>query len=132
MNSEILLVYKRSDLPLPAKHSAHWNTGITIWVFSFQDPAITLSQSYPSKVMKVEQKSQLRDTADTVLKMRDKFKLHLGKRKSTLFKTIKSHFLELEIPLVTHIYSIFKVVSCLVFAHGLCTRNNLLWDRHSP
>ena len=45
-------------------------TGIAIWVFSFQDPDITLSQSYPSKVMKVEPKSQLRDTTDTVLKIR--------------------------------------------------------------
>lgn len=107
---------------------------IAIWVFFFQDPAITLFQSYPSKVMKMGKKSQLRDTTDTVLKIRRgiKFKFHLGKRKAKFFKTIKSHLLELEIPLITHIYSSFKAVTCLVFVHGLCWGKNLWWDRHSP
>lgn len=64
-------------------------SGVAIWVSSFQDWAITLSQSHPSKDTKIGQKSQLRDTSDTVMKIKPgiKFKSHLVKRKVQFFKT---------------------------------------------
>lgn len=71
----------------------------TIWVFSFQDPAITFSQSFPSQVTKMVQKSQWRDTRKSVLTVRSEieFQFHSVKRKAEFFKTIKSYLLELDI-----------------------------------
>lgn len=131
MNSEIPLVYK-SDLSFPAKHSAHWNSHL-----GFLFPR---SSHYPLPILPIKGHESGTKvpaegyTTDTVLKIRWGINSNFiwEREKSTFFKTIKSHLLELETPLVTHTYSIFREVSRLVFAHGLCTRDSLLWDRHSP
>jgi len=101
MDSEILFVFKRADPSLPDELCPVAQPfGFSL----FKIQPSPFSQSYPSKVTKMGQKSLLRDTTDGMLERRPgiKFTFHWVKRKAKFFKTIKSNLCELEILLITN------------------------------